>query len=59
MLFDPNGQLVAESRSKDVADEMVVVPLNGELVADRRSQSCFNLQTRKPEVFAALTRPTE
>jgi len=59
LVFDPNGKLVAESQSEDIEEEMVVVPLDGSLVAKRRSQSCFNLQTRRPEVFAALTRPTE
>jgi len=27
-------------------------------VAARRQSTCFNLQTRKPDVFGALTRPT-
>ena len=59
MVLDPNGCVVAESRSRDVRDEMVVVDLKGEAVAARRRQACFNLLTRRPEVFGALVRPTE
>lgn len=58
MVFDPNGRLITESQRKDIGEEMVVAPLNGEAVASRRRQTCFNLQTRRPEVFSALTSPT-
>ena len=58
MVFSPVGEVVAESRSKDVSDEMLVVDLKGQAMADRRKQSCFNLQTRRPEVFGALVEPT-
>ncbi len=59
MVFDPNGELAAESRSKDIRDEMLVAALDGGKVAKRRARPCFNLQTRRPEVFAALTEPTQ
>lgn len=59
LVMDPKGQLAAESLSEDVSEEMVLVELDGDLVAERRRQACFNLQTRRPEVFGALTRPTE
>ena len=58
MAFDPYGTLIAESRSEDVAEEIVVVTLDGDLVARRRSEACFNLQTRRPEVYGALVEPT-
>jgi len=59
MAFDPRGRLVAESTSTDVADEIVLAQLDGDLVAQRRREPCFNLQTRRPEVFAALVEPTD
>jgi predicted amidohydrolase len=59
MIFDPNGDTVAQSRTRDIKPEMILADLDGDRVAARRRQSCFNLQTRKPEVFSALTRPTE
>ncbi len=58
MVWDPTGRLAAQSRSRDIRDEMVVADLDGRAVAERRSQRCFNLQTRRPEVFAALCEPT-
>jgi len=58
-VFDPYGALVAESRSTDVAEELVIATLDGSLVARRRSEACFNLQTRRPEVYGALVRPTD
>ena len=58
MVFDPNGSIVAESRCRDIRDELLLVSLDGGLVAERRRQSCFNLQTRRPEVFKVLTEPT-
>jgi len=59
MVVDPYGKVVAESRSRDIRDEMVVVSLPAEAVAERRRSPCFNLQTRRPEVYSALTRPTD
>lgn len=58
MVVDPKGEVIAESRSKDIRDEMLLVPLKGEAVAERRRQTCFNLQTRRPEAFGVLTKPT-
>ena len=59
MVVDPTGAVITESKSKDVKDEMVVVPLKGDAVAARRRQSCFNLQTRRPDAFRVLAQPTE
>ena len=58
LVVDPSGQVMAESRTKDVRDEILVVRLQAKPVADRRRSTCFNLQTRRPEVFAALSQPT-
>ena len=58
MVFDPNGVLVAQSRSRDIKEEMLLVPLKAKAVVERRHGPCFNLQTRRPEVFSVLTRPT-
>jgi len=58
MVFDPNGDTVAQSRATDIRPEMVVADLDSRLVAARRQSTCFNLQTRKPDVFGALTRAT-
>jgi len=59
MVVDPNGEVTAESRARDIREEMVIVPLEGEAVAARRRQACFNLQTRRPEAFGILVAPTD
>ena len=58
LVVDPSGTVIAESHARDVRAEMVVASLAGRPVADRRAAACFNLQTRRPEVFAAITAPT-
>jgi N-carbamoylputrescine amidase len=59
MVFDPYGKCIAESQATDIADEMVVTSLDPELFKERRREPCFNLQTRRPEVFGVLSEPTE
>lgn len=58
MVLNPDGEVIAESQQNDIGDEMVAVELAGQAVADRRKQACFNLQTRRPEVFRALAETT-
>jgi len=59
MVFDPAGELIAESRTRVIEEEMVVCRLQAELFAQRRKASCFNLQTRRPEIYGELTKPTD
>lgn len=59
MVFDPNGEVAAESRTTDIREEMLIADLEGERVSARRRQTCFNLQTRRPEVFRTLIQPTQ
>ncbi|MCD6365854.1 MAG: hypothetical protein J7M14_08265 [Planctomycetes bacterium] len=59
MIIDPRGEMLDESRSKDIREEMLVTHLAGAAVAERRSGKCFNLQTRRIEAFGALTEATE
>ena len=59
MVFDPYGKLIAESKSSDIAEEMVVASLDPKPLHDRRTEPCFNLQTRKPEVFGVLSEQTD
>lgn len=58
MVIAPTGEVVAESRSLDIEEEMIVAALEGEAVARPRRSKCFNLQTRRPEVFKAICEPT-
>ena len=54
LLFDPNGELVAESQTEHIEDELVVCRLSAEAFAARRRSACFNLQTRRPELYSEL-----
>lgn len=59
MVIDPVGRMVAASRARDMTrEEMVVADLPARPVAAARRQVCFPLNTRKPEVYGAITRPT-
>jgi predicted amidohydrolase len=59
MVIAPDGKAVAETQTPDVAEEMIVADLSGDAVARPRMNRCFNLQTRRPEVFKVLCEPTK
>jgi len=58
MIFDPMGEVIAESETKVIEDEMVVAKLEAKAFQDRRSGRCFNLLTRRPGLFGEISRPT-
>lgn len=58
MIIDPYGEVIAESKTKDIEEEMIVTKLDAEAVAKIRHSACFNLQNRRPEVFKILSEPT-
>jgi len=59
IIFDPSGEVIAESQSKTVQEEMVVCDLAAEKLLDRRSRSCFPLLVRRPEIYGDLARSTD
>ncbi|MHC4395860.1 MAG: carbon-nitrogen hydrolase family protein [Planctomycetota bacterium] len=58
MVVNPRGKVIAESHSKDIQDEMVVVELDAKVISQRRSSVGLNLHRRRPEVFKVLSEPT-
>lgn len=56
LIFDPNGNIIAESKTKKIEEEMLVLDLDGEMVNKRRQEPCFNLLVRRPEVYGDLTK---
>jgi predicted amidohydrolase len=58
LVVNPDGNVIAESRSRDIRDEMVITKLSARSLHDRRNQECLNLRVRRPEVFGAITRRT-
>lgn len=56
VIFDPTGRIIQHTQLESVRDEMIVAELNARLIAAARSNPNFTLRTRRPELFAELTR---
>ena len=56
LFVDPSGDVLTESQSDVIQDEMVVCELEAELYELRRRARCFNLQTRRPEIYGEICR---
>lgn len=56
LVFDPMGEVLAESQTRKIEDEMVVVRLEAADYEARRTGTCFNLQTRRPEIYGELVK---
>ncbi len=56
MILDPEGEVLAESKTKVIEEEMVLAKLEASRVEKRRSGRCFNLVTRRPEIYGEITR---
>lgn len=54
LVVSPRGDVLAESRSRDIRDELLVTKLTAAAAAVRPS----NFRNRRPEVFREITRPT-
>jgi len=59
IIFDPEGEVIAESETKIIEEEMVVARLEARAFEDRRSRRCFNLLTRRPEIYGEISRSTD
>ncbi len=59
LVIDPLSNIVAESRTKDIEDEMLVVSLCGNLIAKRRKENNSYQKNRRPEAFGILSQPIE
>ena len=58
LMIDPGGNVLTESRSRDIRDEMVVAKLSARALNEYRNGICCNLRVRRPELFATITRTT-
>jgi N-carbamoylputrescine amidase len=56
LVVDPHGEVIAESETGLIEDEMVVCDLDADEFESRRRARCFNLQTRRPEIYGELCR---
>ncbi len=58
LVWDPNGDLTARSQTEFIEDELIVCRLSAQAYESRRRSACFNLQTRRPELYTALAEGT-
>ena len=56
LFVDPSGVVLAESETDVIEDDMVICDLAAELYNARRRARCFNLQTRRPEIYGESCR---
>lgn len=56
VIFDPQGRVIKHAQLEAVRDEMIVAELDAGLITAARSHPNFTLRTRRPELFAELTR---
>jgi len=59
LFVDPAGQVIAESQTEVIEDEMVICDLRAEAYEARRKSRCFNLQTRRPELYWEIAEISE
>jgi predicted amidohydrolase len=56
MIFDPDGQLLACTQTKQICDEMIVTTLDADLLNKQRAQPNYTIRTRRPELFEELVK---
>ena len=56
LVFGPNGDLLASTQREEIRDEMIVHDLEAERLSAERSLANYTLRTRRPELYAELTR---
>lgn len=59
MLIRPDGELAADSKARDIREEMLIARIEAAKVKVRRESKCFNLRVRRPECFGPLTEATD
>jgi predicted amidohydrolase len=56
LVFDPDGELLAETQAEKIREEMIVTTLDAARLAKQRSLPNYTLRTRRPELFGELVR---
>lgn len=55
-VWDPDGNLIAESQCEEIKEEMVVATLEASVLDASRSDTNYTLRTRRPELFEEMVR---
>jgi len=56
VIFDPCGNVIAESKTERIEEEMVVADLDPSLLSSARGRPNFPLANRRPELYSELVR---
>lgn len=56
LIFDPDGELLASTQSKQITDEMIVTTLDAERINKQRALPNYTIRTRRPELFGELVK---
>ena len=56
LVVDPMGKVIAESQTDLIEDDMVLCQIEADGFEARRRGRCFNLQTRRPEIYGEICR---
>jgi len=59
LFVSPAGEVLKESTTDVIEEEMVVYDLEAEAFNARRRARCFNLQTRRPEIYGDICRMSD
>ena len=59
LAVDPGGTIMSQSRTGDIREQMLLVDMPAAPLESLRQRRCHPFQTRRPEVFAAITRKTD
>jgi N-carbamoylputrescine amidase len=57
MIFRPDGELLADSKTERFQEEMVLADLAAADLAAARGRKCFNLTTRRPGAYRIIADP--
>ena len=59
LIFGPAGEVITESKTRRIEEELVMRRLSAAAFQARRESACFNLQTRRPELYWDLVQTTD
>jgi predicted amidohydrolase len=59
LAFGPDGRVLASTQDEVIRDEMIITDLDAKLIAEERSLPNYTMRTRRPELYAELTRIQE
>jgi predicted amidohydrolase len=59
LVVEPAGKVIGEGQAERIEDEMIFCDLEAEMFEAQRKNRCFNLQTRRPEIYGEISRMSD